>query len=200
MNDRVFQASQAAKLDNPERKIWLPADEVLEALSLTPAMTVADIGAGTGYFTLPIAKQIAAGGKVYSVDLQPEMLAILRDRVAEAELSNVTLVEGEADRTTLPDACYDLLLLANVWHELDDRQAVLKECWRVLRPAGRVAILDWRPDVSQPPGPPLHHRISADEVAALLTASGWDEIEESRIGAYSYLVIARRAGAAGLRA
>jgi ubiquinone/menaquinone biosynthesis C-methylase UbiE len=187
VNDRVFQASQAARLDSPERRIWLPADEVLEALSLTPAMVVADVGAGTGYFTLPIAKQLAQAGKVYSVDLQPEMLAILRDRVADAQLSNVTLVEGEADRTTLPDGCCDLLLLANVWHELDDRQAVLK--------AGRVAILDWRPDVSQPPGPPLHHRISADEVVELLAASGWSDITNSHIGAYSYLVIATTRGA-----
>ncbi len=85
VNDRVFHASQAARLDSPERLIWLPPGEVVAHLGLAPGMTVADIGAGTGYFTLPIAKQVGPHGKVYAVDLQPDMLAILAKKVGRRQ-------------------------------------------------------------------------------------------------------------------
>ena len=195
MNDRVFRASEAARLDSPERLIWLPPDEVIEKLALRPGMVVADIGAGTGYFALPMAWQVAPDGAVYAVDMQVEMLAILRAKLAVAQVDNVLVIQGEAARTGLQSSSCDLLLLANIWHELDDLPAVVAECRRILRPAGRIAILDWRPDVSQPPGPPLHHRIPAHQVAKLLTDSGWSSVGESQVGAYSYLVVASPTGA-----
>ena len=190
MNDRVFRASEASRLDSPERRIWLPPDEVIERLALTPGMVVADIGAGTGYFTLPMARQVAPGGEVYAVDLQTEMLAILDGKLAEEELDNILLMQGEASRTGLRNTSCDLILLANIWHELDDHAAVLAECRRVLRPAGRIAILDWRPSKTPQPGPPNEHRIPAAEVTTLLTASGWSGVMAFSVGAYSYLVMA----------
>ncbi len=191
MNSRVFRASEAARLDSAERRIWLPPDEVIEQLALKQGMVVADIGAGTGYFTLPMARQVAPGGEVYAVDLQPEMLAILDAKLAEEELDNILLMQGDASRTGLQNASCDLVLLANIWHELDDHAEVLAECRRILRPGGRIAILDWRPGEMQPPGPPTEHRIPAHEVTKLLMASGWSEVTASLAGAYSYLVMAR---------
>jgi ubiquinone/menaquinone biosynthesis C-methylase UbiE len=190
VNDRVFHASQAARLDSPDRLVWLPPQVVVAQLGLEPGMTVADIGAGTGYFCLPIAQQVGKDGKVYAVDLQPAMLAILANKLADANARNVELVVGQALQTTLPASICDLVFLANVWHELDDLSAVLDECQRVLKPNGRIAILDWRADVSEPPGPPTHHRIPVRDVVELVSSTGWSKVHQSEAGLYSYLVIA----------
>jgi ubiquinone/menaquinone biosynthesis C-methylase UbiE len=189
----MFGHQHAHKLDDPERRRWLAQDDVLESLSLRAGMSVADVGAGTGYFALPIARAVLPGGRVLAVDAQPEMLELLEAKIAELP---ITLAHGTAEQTTLPDASADLVLLANVWHELDDTDAVLVETRRILRPAGRIAILDWRTDVEPTPGPPLEHRVPALEVVASLRSAGWSASEPQLIGMYSYLIVAthRHAG------
>ncbi len=190
MNDRVFRASQAHKLEDPQRRIWLPLGQIVEALALRPSMVVADIGAGTGYFSIPMAESAEAPQRIYAVDLQPEMLALLRAKLTPALADRIVLREGTAIATTLPDASCDLVLLANIWHELDNTADVLSECRRILRPDGRIAILDWRDDVNPEPGPPLHHRISSAVVTGELRSHDWKVISNSPVGEYSYLVIA----------
>jgi ubiquinone/menaquinone biosynthesis C-methylase UbiE len=191
-HERMFRHEHAHKLDDPDRQRWLPTGAVVECLSLQPGMSVADVGAGTGYFALPIARAVVPGGQVFAVDVQPEMLARLRERL-EPGLP-IALVEGEATRTTLHAASVDLVFLANVWHEIDDREAALAEAARILRPGGRVAILDWRTDVEQPPGPPLGHRLAASDVQAMLGANGWKVEPSQSVGDYSYLMVATPRG------
>jgi ubiquinone/menaquinone biosynthesis C-methylase UbiE len=187
-HDRMFRHEHAHKLDDPERQNWLPIDAVLGQLALRPGMSIADIGAGTGYFTLPIARAVLPGGTVFAVDVQPEMLERLRARLAPG--LPVSLVHGDAVRTTLQSASVDLALVANVWHELDDLGATLDEMARILRPGGRVAILDWRADSEPPPGPPLEHRIAAVDVQSTLDARGWRPGAPSHVGLFSYLILA----------
>ena len=153
-------------------------------------MRVADIGAGTGYFTIPLARAVLPGGRVFAIDLQPEMLDLLRARVPP-DLP-VALVDGEATRTTLPDTCVDLVLFANVWHELDDHPAALAEAARILGPGGRIAILDWRKEVEQHLGPPLEHRIPPADVGRTLEQHAWLIGSSETIGLYHYLIIATR--------
>lgn len=191
MNERTFKASEAQKLEDPDRLNWLPPAEVVATLSLAPDAEVADIGAGTGYFAIPLSR---ASARVYAVDLQPEMLDLLAAKLVRDEsISNVELVHGTALATSLADQCCDLVFLANVWHELDDYGAVLAEARRILRPEGRIAILDWRPDVDRPPGPPIDHRVPAAKVLAGLGEAGWTEATVSNVGPHHYLVIARLA-------
>jgi ubiquinone/menaquinone biosynthesis C-methylase UbiE len=152
-HERMFPHERAHLLDDPDRQKSLPSAAVLERLALQPGMRVADVGAGTGYFALPMARAVIPGGQVFAVDVQPEMLQQLKARLEKG--LEVALVEGDAADTTLGDRSVDLVLLANVWHEVDDRQAVLMEAARILGPEGRIAILDWRTDVQVPPGPPL---------------------------------------------
>ena len=189
-HERMFPHVHAHKLDDPERRVWLPPDEVVGRLGLRPGMLVADIGAGTGYFALPIAAAVAPLGKVYAVDLQGEMLAELRTRVPAGAC--IELVEADAAKTTLGTASLDLVFSANVWHELDERNSALAEFVRILRPSGRLAILDWRPDVEEPPGPPLAHRVAAGSVVDQLVRQGWSDIGSSLVGTYGYLVMASR--------
>ncbi len=190
MNERRFDASLAHRLDQPDRLLWLPPQEVIAALDLHAGQTVADIGAGTGYFTLPMAAAVGATGRVLALDAQPEMLAHLGKKLDSCSAAPVELVHAEADATTLPDGCCDLALLANVWHEFSDRAAVLAEVRRILKPGGRIALLDWRPDVERIEGPPLDHRLSAASAFAELAVAGFSAATQATVGKYSWLVLA----------
>ena len=187
--DRVFDVAQAHRLDSPERLLWLPPAEVLRLLLLRRGMTVADVGAGTGFFALPLARAVGEG-KVFAVDLQPGMLELLRAKLADPGApANIVILQGRADATSLPAQSCDLGFLANLWHELPDHAAVLAEMRRILKPDGALAILDWRPDVDRPPGPPLEHRIPADEVRRALEGQGWTCRAPLLVARYSYLVL-----------
>ena len=197
MTDKRFKASEAHRLDAPERLVWLPPLEVVRALHLRGGETVADIGAGTGYFSLPIIRAVGTSGKVFAVDAQREMLAHLREKMQRESAAGIEPVHAEADATTLPDSSCDVVFLANVWHEFADRMAVLRESLRILRRPGRVAILDWRPDVEREAGPPLEHRIAGAVAVAELNAAGFTQIEQHNVGKYSWLVQGRTAVAHG---
>ncbi len=160
-------------------------------LSLTNGTSIADIGAGSGFFAVPFARAIEPDGWLFAVDLQLEMLDFLRAKLRDAASPrNLELIAGEATATNLKDASCDLVFLGNVWHELDDRARVLRETARILRPGGRVAILDWRSDVPQPPGPPRDHRIGEGVTACILEALGWGVSLSTTVGQFSYLIVA----------
>jgi len=188
MHDRRFPASEAHRLDDPERLLWLPPAAGLGALALHAGQTAADVGAGTGYFSLPLAEAVGPEGRVYAVDAQAEMLSLLKQRIDQSELSNVILVHAEADQTGLPASCCSLFFLANVWHEIEDQIAVLGEANRVLKAGGRIAILDWRTDVEPEHGPPLVHRIGASRAMESLRSAGFEQIATANLGKYSWLV------------
>jgi ubiquinone/menaquinone biosynthesis C-methylase UbiE len=188
MTDKRFNASQAHRLDAPERHIWLPPAEIVGALTVRPGDTIADIGAGTGYFALPLAVAAGPHGKIYAVDAQDEMLAHLRQKLSIESVSNIELVHAEAHRTGLPDRCCNLAFLANVWHEFADHAAVLREASRILKAGGRLAILDWRPDVEREAGPPLDHRLSASDAVIALLAAGFEQATQANAGKFSWLV------------
>ena len=192
MSEKIFNPRNIHKLEDPERLNWLPPQHVVRLLNLTSGMSIADIGAGSGFFALPFARIIEPDGRLFAVDLQPEMLEFLPAKLrSSASPRNLELIEGEATATNLKDASCDLVFLGNVWHELDDHARVLREMARILRPGGRVSILDWRTDVQNPPGPPACHRIAAADTAAALQIAGWAVLQTTDVGRYSYLVIAR---------
>jgi ubiquinone/menaquinone biosynthesis C-methylase UbiE len=198
MNEKTFRVSEVHRLEDPERLLWLPPGEVVARLSLTLGMTIADIGAGTGFFAVPFARQIGPAGQVFAVDLQREILDILQAKLAATEMpSNIELRQGTATATGLADNIADLVFLANVWHELEDHSAVLKEAARISRPRGRIAILDWRTDVGRPPGPPIDHRIALQQVERTLSDAGWHCLTSGPVGQFSYLATATLDGTAG---
>jgi len=194
MHERRFPISQVHKLEDPERRKWLPPDEVIRLLDIHADWTIADIGAGTGYFTLPMA-QIAA--KVFAVDVEPGMLARIEAKLIEAELNNVVCLQAEDSATGLAGSSCDCILLANVWHEFDDHAAVLAEAARILKPNGRLAVLDWRADLDTPPGPPQAHRIPKEVAQFTISDSGFRVHTVCHVGKYSWLLLALRTGEGG---
>ncbi len=188
MHDKRFPASQAERLDNPERLVWLPPADVIAALAVHTGDTVADVGAGTGYFALPLSFAVGEAGKVYAVDGQSEMLVRLKAKLNQKEVSNIELIHAEAEQSGLPSESCELFFLANLWHEIEDRVAVLLEARRVLKEGGRIAILDWRTDVEPVHGPPLAHRIAPGCALREMQNSGFKVMASGKIGEYSWLV------------
>jgi len=190
MPGHIFNPKDLHKLEDPARLVSMPPEDVVRILGLTSGLHVADVGAGSGFFAIPFARAIGPA-RLFAVDLQTEMLEILRAKLAQPGAPrNIELVLGAASATHLATASCDLVFLGNVWHELDDRPAALREAARILAPGGRVAILDWRADRPQPPGPPVEHRIAAGEAASTLTSAGWTVSKTADIGQYSYLIVA----------
>jgi ubiquinone/menaquinone biosynthesis C-methylase UbiE len=141
----------AAWLDRADRDALQQPDRVLDSLKLAPAMTVADVGAGTGYFTLRLAKRVA---HVIATDVQPQMLDILRSRLGA--ITNVQLVAAGDRDAALPPACCDVVLMVDVYHELADPPAVMAGVAKALKPNGRLVLVEYRGEDPAVPIRPEH--------------------------------------------
>jgi ubiquinone/menaquinone biosynthesis C-methylase UbiE len=191
-HERRFDPRKMDKLDAPDRGEHFPVQAVLDAVGACGMLNVADIGAGTGYFTLPLAARVAPG-KVFAVDPSAELLEVIRGRLAQPDApKNVELVAGEDSATGLEDASCDLIFLSAVWHEIDDHAGALREFLRIGAPNAKLAIIDWRPDGICPPGPPLEHRIARAEVEREVEAGGWGVVKSDVLTASTYIVVAQR--------
>jgi len=166
-----FQGAEkwAHVFDDPERDEWQKPHEVIQALALDPDARVADLGAGTGYFSARLANMLR-GGRVYAVDIEPDMVRYLEARAKREGLGNVVAIKGEPADPKLPEKV-DLVLLVDVYHHIEDRAAYFRRLRDSLRPGGRVAIIDFRLD--SPEGPPRAARIAPDAVKAEMTAAGY---------------------------
>jgi ubiquinone/menaquinone biosynthesis C-methylase UbiE len=171
--------------DDPARDAWQKPHEVIQALELKPDAVVADIGAGTGYFSARLATMLPQG-KVFAVDVEPDMVKHLAQRAKKEGRSNMQAVQGAFDDPKLP-AKVDLMLFVDVHHHIDQREQYFTNLQRYLQPGGRVAIIDFRPDA--PMGPPKRSRVSADKVKAELKAAGYSLAEEHGFLPNQYFLI-----------
>lgn len=134
----------AAWLDRPDRDEREQPERVLDALAITPGMTVADVGAGTGYFTVRLAQRVGKTGYVYATEISPEMLRLVDARVTRERLPNVQLKLATATDAKLPARCCDLVLLVDVYHELADPPSVMAGIRRALKETGRLVLVEYR--------------------------------------------------------
>jgi SAM-dependent methyltransferase len=166
----------AAWLDRPEREESERPEAVLDALGIQPGMVVADIGAGTGYFALRLARRVGKQGRVIATDVQPEMIATLHGRVREAGLDNVEVrVVTESD-AKLPSGQLDLALLVDVYHELGDPAGTMKQVRAALAPAGRLVLVEYR---GEDPAVPIRpeHKMTLAQVRRELEPMGFRFVE-----------------------
>jgi ubiquinone/menaquinone biosynthesis C-methylase UbiE len=168
----VMDASGAAWLDRPEREAEEKPDLALDLLELRAGMVVADVGAGTGYMSLRMARRVGPTGKVYANDLQPEMLQKLRAKSQSEKLSNVETVQGTEADPKLPPNTMDLVLLVDVYHEFSEPEAMLGKIRASLKPDGRLVLLEYRKDDPKVPIRP-EHKMSVAEVKTEVEAEGY---------------------------
>ncbi|MDQ7093522.1 methyltransferase domain-containing protein [Desulfosporosinus sp. PR] len=179
------------KLDNEQRRILLPAKDILKRLDIARGMVLADVGCGIGYFALPAANMLGEEGKVFALDVSDTMLEELSKRVMAEGLSNVIPMKIEHEKNPLETNSVDIALLAFVLHEVNDPKTTLSEVHRVLLPKGRLAILEW--DKKETPvGPPVNHRIDRAYVLDMLAETDFVDIREIAIGENYYGILAAK--------
>ena len=159
-------------LERSERELEEEPDKALDALGSLSGLTVADLGAGSGYFTVRLAARTGAMGRVYATDLQPEMLKLLASRLARENIRNVTLVQGAVDDPKLAPASVDLVLMVDVYHEFSEPQKMLRGIRAALKPGGRLVLLEYR---KEDPDVPIRfeHKMSVAEAKMELEAEGF---------------------------
>ncbi len=183
-----FDVKRAEILDSPDRKQFLNPDSILDWISLDREMILADLGCGTGFFTIPASLRVK---KVYALDVQQGMLDILQDKIKKQKIANIETILSEESSIPLPDGSVDVLLMANVFHELEDRSAILEEGKRILSSRGKLAIIDWK-KIEMDFGPPVEERLAEEEVISVCKGSGFEFAERSDAGPYNYLLVFNR--------
>jgi SAM-dependent methyltransferase len=159
----------AKSFDDPARDAWQMPDRVIAALGLRPGESVADIGAGTGYFTVRLAKS-ATAPTVYAVDIEPSMVQYLRQRAAKEGLGRVVVVQATGQGANLPQPV-DVVLVVDTYHHIPSRVTYFRELKKWMKPGGRLAIVDWRRDA--PEGPPVEFRFTPEQITSELEQAGF---------------------------
>ncbi len=175
----------AKVFDDPARDQWQKPHEVIAALKLQPNAAVADIGSGTGYFAVRFAHMLPQG-RVYGIDLEPDMVKYLAERAKKENLANLTAIAGAPDDARIP-APVDLVILVDVYHHIDRRADYFRKLRASLKPGGRIAIIDFRMD--SPSGPPKNARIAPDRVKAEMKSGGYALGEEHAFLPNQYFLI-----------
>ena len=182
----VMSYHGAPWLERPERMTEERPDLVLAALDLKPGMVVADLGAGSGYYSWRMGEKVGKGGRVYAVDVQPEMVELLQKQIASRGASNVTPLLGTLTDPRLPAGQLDLVVMVDVYHELEFPYEMLGAIVRALKPGGRVAFVEYRGEDPSVPIKALHtmtevqvrKEASVQELAWEKTVSGlpWQQV------------------------
>jgi len=168
----VMGVGGAQWLERPEREDEEAPSKALDALELKPGMVVADIGAGSGYYSSRMAKRVGPTGRVYATDIQPGMIELLERRIKAEGLANVTTVLGGVDDPRLPAKSIDLAIMVDVYHELQQPQIFLQRLKDTFKPGGRLVLLEFRKE--DPKIPILEvHKMSVDEVRQEMEAEGF---------------------------
>lgn len=183
----------AAWLERDGREREERSDRLLRELKLEPGMVVADIGAGTGFYARRIARRVAPGGMVHAVDVQPQMVAMLRERARQEGLDNLLPVQGTATDPNLEPGSIDLALMVDVYHELEFPHEMLQAITRALRPGGRLVLVEYRAEDRDLDIKPLH-KMSEKQVRREVEspALAWERTAGSL--PLQHLVVFRKAG------
>jgi len=188
-----FDPARLARLEDPERLRLLPARDVMVDAGVAAGMSVADVGCGPGFFTLPAAEIVGPSGRVYAIVISPQMLQAVREKAREAGLGTIETVLAEEAAVPLPGAIAQFALLAFVLHEAVQPGIFLHEVVRLLRPGGHVLLLEWKKH-EMPMGPPVRDRLTPEAAADLLAEADLRIVRQFEPNAYHYGLIGERTG------
>jgi FkbM family methyltransferase len=184
----VFNPVFLFYLESAERDGWQKPDQVIQALGLPPGASVADIGAGGGYFSEKLAHAVGSSGRVYATDVQPTLIRKLRRRVEKKSLTNVTVIHAGFDDPGLPERSCDLAFFSSVYKEIDGRVAYMRKLQDALKAGGRVAILEYRPE-AEARGPEKKDRLPEAQVIEDLEAAGYRLVQRLEFLPREYFLI-----------
>jgi ubiquinone/menaquinone biosynthesis C-methylase UbiE len=185
---RLFPPSDLGLLEAPDRDLWQRPDQVMDAMGIADASVVADIGAGSGWFTIRLARRVGPQGLVYAEDVQPEMINAITRRVQREGLNNVRPVLGQNSDPRLRAGSFDAVLIVDAYHEVEDRVTMLANLARALKPQGRIGVVDFKLDGTGP-GPSPEERVSPDVVVKDAAKAGLRLLRQEPFLPYQYFLI-----------
>ena len=186
---RLFPPQDLGLLEGPDRDAWQQPDQIMDALGIADGATVADIGAGAGWFTIRLARRVGPNGVVYAQDVQRQMLEAIRRRVAREGLRNVETRLGSGSVPNLPGGSLDAILVVDVYPEVEDRVTFLKNLAAALKPSGRVGIVNYKPGRGGPgPAPEEGVRVDSANVEEDALAAGLRVLARQTLP-YQYLLV-----------
>ena len=168
-----FDPRKRSVLDDPKRFLFENPDAILSEIGVKSGQVAADIGCGTGFFTLPLASHVGKKGKVHALDTSLTIIKELRKR--SKHLKQVKPIQSQENIFPLEDGSLDFALLVNMIHELENWRLFLKEVHRVLKPGGRICVIDWKKKMMEM-GPPLNIRFTKKGIREMLRQSGYGRI------------------------
>jgi len=179
-------------LMSEERKQWHNPETILNEIAITKGMTVADLGSGPGFFSIPMALMTGAKGLVYAVDKNQAMLNGLKENVAKSEVNPkiIKIVNSDVCHTGIPKESVDIVFFANVLHEIEDKKAFFQEVRRISKPTAHIVDVDWK-KIPTEHGPPLTDRLSEDQATQVLTHNGFTVLKQFDAGPYHYELICK---------
>lgn len=185
-------AAYIAALEDPKRDAYQKPHEVMQALDIKAGEVVADIGAGSGYFTIRLAHLVGAAGRVYAVDVSPDMIRHLHARVRDMGLVNVSPILAPADDPLLPQPV-DRFLIVDVWHHIENQAGYLALMKKQLKPGGQVVMIDFHKR-ELPVGPPAGMKIAREDLLTQMQANGFRLVTEHTFLPYQYFLVFAVAG------
>lgn len=184
--------SFAKLLMSEDRKSWQDPEQILDQIGVIAGTTAVDLACGPGYFTIPIARRITKTGKVFAVDHNSTMIAHLKKNLEiEQVLNDVTIIEDEISKTNLPDGVADLIIFANVLHDIEDKKSFLLEVRRIANSKCKIVDIDWHKRDTEM-GPPLELRLTEEESRNILMENGLEITRAMNPGKYHYGFVCKK--------
>lgn len=187
---KLHQDSKAyiALLDDPARDAYQKPHDVMMALALKEGERIADIGAGSGYFSLRFAQHVGAGGQVLAVDISPDMIVHLNRRIRDDRLENIRTILALPDGPLLADSSVDRIFICETWHHIENHAEYLALLKKTLKPGGQVIIIDFQKK-PMPVGPPAEMRVAREDVVREFEQNGFRLAKEHTFLPYQYFLV-----------
>ena len=175
-------------LEDPKRDAYQKPHEVLTALNIKQGEVIADIGAGSGYFAFRLAHFVGAQGKVYAVDVSPDMIRHINRRIRDTKMTNVVALLADPDDPLLPDASVNRFFFSESWHHIDNQTKYLGLIKKMLKPGGEIVMIDFHKK-DLPVGPPLQMKIAREDLLKQMEAAGFRLAKEHTFLPYQYFLV-----------
>jgi ubiquinone/menaquinone biosynthesis C-methylase UbiE len=185
---RLFRPEDLGELEGPDRAEWQSPDRIMDALGVGEGVVVADLGAGSGWFTIRLAGRVGPNGIVYAEDVQRQMIDSITRRIERLGLKNVRTVLGTANDPRLPAGAVDAVLIVDSYHEMEQPVALLKNVARSLKRDGRIGIVNFTKDGGGP-GPAIEYRVDPERVIADARAAGLELQSRQNFLKYHYMLV-----------